>query len=99
MILSEKRSISKRNLKMSAFLTRPLHAGLDTVVQMFHLGGEGHRAEIFFYILYMAFIIFRFSLFSYLYADTYCTERETSSPHSPCSLCQLIQAKPLPAEN
>jgi hypothetical protein len=47
MILSEKRSISKRNLKMSSFLTRPLHAGLDTVVQMFHLGGEGHRAEIF----------------------------------------------------
>jgi hypothetical protein len=33
---------------MSSLLTRPLHAGLDAVVQMFHLGGEGHRAEIIF---------------------------------------------------
>jgi hypothetical protein len=43
---------------MWPLLTRPLHAGLDTVVQVFHLGGEGHRAEIFFCILYMAFHYF-----------------------------------------
>jgi hypothetical protein len=52
MILSEKKIDFRKIFQMSPLLTRPLHAGLDAVVQMFHLGGEGHRAEIVFFAFF-----------------------------------------------